>query len=177
MLKAKDARHKSIYKNNIPIKMMEWNVIGHWNASLVLFNSGIDILYKDKQYVNLMRNGKTLTEKSTNRDKWCFRIVNELIRKQGTKQFLLGEESSNWPKIKEYEYKNGISIDKITDIIMSHREALEIWKQNKLKKTKPIIKRHTIHKIDDEELDEELNQQETPIIRVDVVDNWEDLIV
>lgn len=175
MLKAKDARHKSIYKNNIPIIKTDWNVIGYWNASLVLFDSGIDILDKDRQHVELMKNGKTSTEQTTNRDKWCFRIVNELIRKQGTKQFLLGEESSNWPKIKEYEYKNGISIDRITDIIMNHRKALETWKQNKLRNQNKIIdkqQRIVIQTIEHEEL----NQQEIPTIQHAVVDDWEDLI-
>ena len=175
MLKAVDAGHKKkIGDGNLKVKEKDWNSLTMWNAHLVLHEHK-EMLEKDK------RNAGRITEKK-NRDEWTKRIVGEMIRKQSVNQFRVGEESTNFPKIKEKEYNRGITVEKITEILMNHREVLIEWKKNKAKKAAEdrLVKERPVKQLSAEERSEVLVEIALParsevLVGIAEVDDWEDL--
>ena len=182
MLKAVDAGHKKKYGDgNVKVLKQDWNSLTMWNAHLVLHEHK-EMLEKDK------RNAERITEKK-HRDEWTKRIVGEMIRKQSVNQFRVGEESTNFPKIKEQEYKRGITVEKITEILVNHREILIEWKKNKAKKAAEVrlakermTEERPVEQLSAEERSEALVGIALPArsevlvgIALAEVDDWEDL--
>ena len=184
-IRAHDSRQKSVLGgNDVPITNSRWSKLSFWNASVVLESrvkkpskSGSPVLSELEYEAKLV--GKLSTEYAS-REEWTKRILNGIVRNEYVNAFI--DRSTNWPKIKKREYKQGITMAEMTSIIMEHRATLVTWieKQEEMKrvqKIKPMAA--PIRDI----LVVEVPVVEVPVVEVpDVVitndetpDNWEDL--
>ena len=171
MLKAVTADHKKrLGSGNLKVLKGDWSVLSYWNAHLVIHEHK-ELLDKDKKDAEMVRDG------------WTKRIVGEMIRKSSVNQFRVGEESTNFPKISAQEYKRGITVEKITEILMNHREALSEWKKNKAKKEKMAkeqkaeraAKQAAEERAAAEPAEEEVSERTATLLEIAEVDDWEDL--
>ena len=169
MLKAVTAEHKKrVGSGNLKVKKGDWSVLSMWNAHLVIHEHK-ELLDKDKKDAEMVRDG------------WTKRIVGEMIRKSSVNQFRVGEESTNFPKISAQEYVRGITVEKITEILMNHREALTEWKKNKAKKEKmakeqKAEERAAKQAAEERAAEEPVSQRTATLLEIaEVVDDWEDL--
>lgn len=189
-IRAHDSRQKSVLGgNDVPITNSRWSKLSFWNASVVLESrvkksskSGSPVLSELEYEAKLV--GKLSTEHAS-REEWTKRVLNGIVRNEYVNAFI--DRSTNWPKIKKREYKQGITLAEMTSIIMEHRATLVTWieKQEEMKrvqKIKPMavpIRDILVVEVPDVEVPD----VEVPVVVVpDVVisndetpDNWEDL--
>lgn len=128
-LRAIDSRQKSALGNgDIKITAITWSAISFWNASRVLTKKGRDLGAQDEALVREMETNTSSLCRNNNRDAWIKIMLNAIIKKEGSLDFMDGE-SMNWPKIKQPNFVRGINVLQITHIIMGHRDALKQWSQ------------------------------------------------
>jgi len=174
-IRAHDSRQKSVLGgNDVPITNSRWSKLSFWNASVVLESrvkkpskSGSPVLSELEYEAKLV--GKLSTEYAS-REEWTKRILNGIVRNEYVNAFI--DRSTNWPKIKKREYKQGITMAEMTSIIMEHRATLVTWieKQEEMKRVQKIKPLATpVRVVSDTKLpDVVISNDETP-------DNWEDL--
>ena len=143
-LHASDARQKSILgAGDVKITTSVWATISMWNASRILTQSGYARYKEEKKLIQAMETTPVALDKIKYTAAWVKIVLNAIIKKEGSDDFRHGEETTNWPSIKQPEYKRGISVVEITRVIQEHRRALINWAQqqtqNKQKqKQKPV---------------------------------------
>ena len=186
-LRAIDARQKSVMgTGDIKITASVWSAISFWNASRILTKKGRELIVQEENIVNEMETNQSLVHRTINRDAWVKLLLNAIIKKEGSLDFMDGE-SLNWPKIKQPTFIYGITISRITHIIMAHRETLKQWnqQQTKLKTSQKQISRiQTVTMVDVERAAAEEAAEEakysiaahpSPQETIDVPESWEDL--
>jgi hypothetical protein len=128
-LRAIDSRQKSVLgTGDIKITASVWSAISFWNASRVLTKKGRALGAQDDLLVYEMETNTSSLCRNNNRDTWIKLLLNAVIKKEGSLDFMDGE-SLNWPKIKQPNFVHGITVLRITRIIMGHRDALKHWSQ------------------------------------------------
>ena len=128
-LRALDSRQKSVLGTcDIKITASVWSAISFWNASRVLTKKGRALGAQDEALVREMETNASSLCRNNNRDAWIKILLNAIIKKEGSLDFMDGE-SLNWPKIKQPNFVHGITVLRITHIIMGHRDALKQWSQ------------------------------------------------
>ena len=179
-IRAHDSRQKSVLGgNDVPITNSRWSKLSFWNASIVLESrvkksskSGSPVLSELEYEAKLV--GK-LSMEHASREEWTKRILNGIVRNEYVNAFI--DRSTNWPKIKKREYKQGITMAEMTSIIMEHRATLVTWieKQEEMKRVQKIKPMAVpVRDVPDVEVpDVEVPDVEVP--DVEVPDNWEDL--
>ena len=190
-LRAIDSRQKSVLgAGDIKITASVWSAISFWNASRVLTKKGRDLGVQDEALVREMETNASSLCRNNSRDSWIKLLLNAIIKKEGSLDFMDGE-SLNWPKIKQSNFVHGITVLRITHIIMEHRAALNRWshQQSKLKTSQkmPAASHHvTLIALENaaaEEASEEAKYSDSPpppqeTIHPplnDVPESWEDL--
>jgi hypothetical protein len=88
------------------------------------------------------------------------------------------DRSTNWPKIKKREYKQGITMAEMTTVIMEHRAILITWveKQEEMKrvqKVKPIV--GDVKIAEDVKVPPDVKVPDVVIPNDEIPDNWEDI--
>ena len=127
-LRANDSRQKSVLgTGDVKITASVWSAISCWNASRILTVRGRGLNERDVALVQEMETNPVAMERIKSKDEWVKILLNAIIKKEGSADFMDGEESMNWPKIKQNDFKQGITVSQITTIIMGHREALKKW--------------------------------------------------
>ena len=168
-LHASDARQKSILgAGDVKITTSVWATLSMWNASRVLTQSGYASYKEEKKLIHAMETTPVELDKIKHTAAWVKIVLNAIIKKEGSNDFLVGEKSTNWPKIKQPEYKRGISVVELTRVIQEHRQALTIWAQQQ---TQNKQKQKQVAVVMAEEPVAVVMAEEP----VDVPESWEDL--
>ena len=175
-LRASDARQKSVFGvGDIKITASIWGCLSMWNASRVLTHDGFERYKQEKTLIRDMETCPVAMDRIKHKAAWVKAILNAIIKKEGSSDFLVGEASTNWPKIKQSEYKHGISVDELTRIIQEHREALKSWAQqqtqNKQKKTVHV---QTVAQAEVIEVESSAAEEPAKLVVV-VPESWEDI--
>ncbi len=156
-LKSRCRNHN--FKNG-KIGQSEWSSLTNWVASQVIGNEtekfDMDALYERLSHKDIRVRSAAGTE-------WCSRIGRAVIHGDGDRQFMNGERSTNFPRIKANNYKE-ITIEDLTWILMDHREKIKRWV---IAKNKPKV----IPKI--ESVPEPKPESELVIENPNVPDNWD----
>ena len=187
-LRAIDSRQKSVLgTGDIKITASVWSAISFWNASRVLTKKGRAVGVQDKAIVCEMETSTSSLCRNNCRDAWIKLLLNAIIKKEGSLDFMDGE-SLNWPKIKQPNFMYGITVLRITHIIMEHRDALNQWsqQQSKLKASQKMPTRlhhcmlQAVENAAAEEAAEEAKYTSAPQETIDpqptdVPESWEDL--
>lgn len=184
-LRATDARQRSVLgSGDVKITAGVWSALSFWNASRILTQRGRGINAIEEKMVREMEYSPVALERLKHRDEWSKAILNAIIKKEGSLEFMDGEESMNWPKIKQCEFKHGITISQITSIIIGHREALKKWdkqqtENKKKQKTSKILATRS-HTYQAEETDTAPQLRQTQSLTLDalceaVPESWEEL--
>jgi hypothetical protein len=184
-IRAHDSRQKSVLGgNDVPITNSRWSKLSFWNASVVLESrvkksskSGSPVISELEYEAKLV--GK-LSMEHASREEWTKRILNGIVRNEYVNAFI--DRSTNWPKIKKREYKQGITMAEMTSIIMEHRATLVTWieKQEEMKRVQKIKPMAVpVRDVPDVEVpDVEVPDVEVPDVVIsndETPDNWEDL--
>ena len=183
-IRAHDSRQKSVLGgNDVPITSSRWSKLSFWNASVVFesrsasskkSSKGGSSVASDLEYEARLVD-KLATEHAS-REEWTKRILNGIVRNEHVSAFI--DRSTNWPKIKKREYKQGITMAEMTTILMEHRAALIDWieKQNEMKKAQKVKTKTIVETVVSEEASEpEVPEPEIVISNDDAPDDWEDL--
>ena len=105
------------------IGQSEWSSLTNWVAAQVIIETS-DKFDMDALYERLSH--KDISVRSAAKTEWCRRISRAVIHGIGDKQFMDGEGSTNFPRIKSKDYKK-ITIADLTWILMDHREKIKNW--------------------------------------------------
>lgn len=189
-LRAGDSRQKSVVgAGDVKITASVWSAISCWNASRILTVRGRGLNELDVAMVHEMETNPVAMERIKSKDEWVKVVLNAIIKKEGSAEFMDGEESTNWPKIKQSDFKQGITVAHITSIIMAHREALKKWAKQqadvkaKQKAAKTVVKKTLVAAEEvvadhaEEKADAVIAEQVELIAQqpVEVPESWEDL--
>ena len=183
-LRASDARQiRVLGSGNVNISLHAWSAISYWNASLVLNADEQWRVTQDAALVLEMETSTVVADRFKSKNIWVKNVLDAIIKKTGSQSFMIGEESSNWPKIKHRAFTHGITVSHISQIIMEHRDALKKWSQNQAeikRKQKAIKTAKVICAEDRQVLDtkgaEEQPAPEPPAPEQIPPDSWEDLM-
>jgi len=99
----------------------QWGRLTNWIASETLIKSTFDI---DQLIENMSHKDVNISIKAK-RD-FCGRVARAIILGDSDYQFMHGESSSNFPKIKEKKYTT-IKLGELAKILMDHREKIRKW--------------------------------------------------
>ena len=100
----------------------QWGRLTNWIASETLIKSTFDM---DQLIENMSHKDVNISIKAK-RD-FCGRVTRAIILGDGDRQFMHGESSSNFPKIKKPIYRK-IQLSELVKILMDHREKINRWK-------------------------------------------------
>lgn len=143
------------------IGQSEWSSLTNWVASQVIGNEtekfDMDALYERLYHKDISVRRAAKTE-------WCKRIGRAVIHGDGDRQFMHGEGSTNFPRIKAKDYKE-ITLADLTWILMDHREKIKNWV---IAKNKPKVVPKVIVSVPETEPEPEL-----VIENDDVPDDWD----
>jgi hypothetical protein len=182
-LRASDARQKSVFgEGDIKITASIWMTLSLWNASRVLTSGGFALYKQEKKLIQEMETNPIALERIKLKAVWVKTVLNAIIKKEGSSDFIVGESSTNWPKIKEPAYNHGISLVELTRIIQEHRQAVKSWSQqqtqNKQKKPSPSLKSVAVEELvkPDAVVPESWEDAVEESVKPDVVvpESWED---
>ena len=153
-------------EGDVKITSRVWATISTWNAGRVLTLHGYASYKEEKKLIQAMESAPNALDKIKYTATWVKIVLNAIIKKEGSGVFLVGEESTNCPKIKQPEYMRGISVIEITRIIQAHRQTLKNWARQKSQtKQKNIV------------LKNETTLIQKPLEEIIVPDSWEDDVV
>ena len=143
------------------IGQSEWSSLTNWVAAQVIGNEtekfDMDDLYERLSHKDISVRIPAKTE-------WCKRIGRAVIHGDGDRQFMDGEGSTNFPRIKARNY-NTITLTELTWILMDHREKIKNWV---IAKNKPKVAPKVIVSVPEPEPEPEL------VIENDnVPDDWD----
>ena len=143
------------------IGQSEWSSLTNWVAAQVIGNEtekfDMDDLYERLSHKDISVRIPAKTE-------WCKRIGRAVIHGDGDRQFMDGEGSTNFPRIKARNY-NTITLTELTWILMDHREKIKNWV---IAKNKPKVVPKVIVSVPEPEPEPEL------VIENDnVPDDWD----
>ena len=145
------------------IGQSEWSSLTNWVASQVIGNEtekfDMDALYERLSH-------KDISVRSAAKTEWCKRIGRAVIHGDGDRQFMHGEGSTNFPRIKAKDYKN-ITLADLTWILMDHREKIKNWV---IAKNKPKVAPKVIVSVPEPEPEPE---PELVIENDNVPDDWD----
>jgi|TARA_B110000093_G_scaffold136482_1_gene146265 hypothetical protein len=133
----------------------QWGRLTNWIAAETLYTPSFDMdgLFDKMYHVDIEIRQEAKRE--FNR-----RISRAIIMGDGDRQFMCGETSTNFPKIKSKTYRT-IKISDLVWIINDHRAKLKEWSKPKpVKPVKPVQK-------------PELPEPELVIENDDVPDDWD----
>ena len=154
---------QSKYKGTFVWDQFRWGRLTNWNAAEVLHSPSFDI---DKLLARIDHKDFDIRTKAQR--EWMHIISRAVILGLGDYQFMHGEASSNFPKIKMRKCTT-ISLKDLTWYIMDHREKVKEWKKKQDKVT-PI----TEPKSASEPEPEPIHDNELVIENDDVKDHWDD---
>ena len=145
------------------IGQSEWSSLTNWVAAQVIGNEtekfDMDDLYERLSHKDISVRIPAKTE-------WCKRIGRAVIHGDGDRQFMDGEGSTNFPRIKARNY-NTITLTELTWILMDHREKIKNWV---IAKNKPKVVPKVIVSVPEPEPEPE---PELVIENDNVPDDWD----
>ena len=187
-LRAIDARQRSVVgSGDVKITASVWSALSYWNASRILTPRGRGFNAQEEKMVHEMETNPVAIERIKHKDDWVKALLNAIIKKEGSLDFMDGEESVNWPKIKQYDFKHGIAVSQITSIVMEHRESLKKWAKQqadvkaKQKAAKMVVKQAQAQVAEAPQAQaaaEAPQAAETQVVDApqEVPESWEDLL-
>ena len=157
---------KSRCKGQFVWDQFRWGRLTNWNAAEVLHSPSFDI---DKLMARI--GDKDVEIRAKAQREWMHIISRAVILGLGDYQFMQGEESTNFPKIKAPKYTT-ISLSDLTWYIMDHRNKVKAWKEAKDKaKAAAVVSR--VAAAEPEVVIENNDLSELVIENDDVPDDWD----
>jgi hypothetical protein len=146
----------------------QWCDLTMWIAAETLKTSSVDIDALMERCANNNLNIRNIAIRE-----WTRIIACAIIKKEAYKQFLVGEENYNGPKICERTRKTILMSD-LTQIILDHRVKVQVWRDKQKQQKKQIQNKKTsplpIHEpVAAEPVSELIIEDNSEL------DNWEDL--
>ena len=180
-LRASNARQISAFgTGNVSITTHMWSALSCWNASMVLNHSNKELVEQEASVVRVMETSPIAAERFKSKHIWVNNVLDAIMKKKGSQDFLCGEESTNWPKIKQSRFPHGIAVSLITQIIMEHRDSLKKWAhaqaEIKEKSIKSKLLKHEMKCRPEEPEPTAFKCAEEIVIPPEVPENWEDLL-
>ena len=107
-----------------------WKSIEIWNVFAVIEGD-----VEDVKHIEMARTHKNAEVRRLNREIWCSHICQAQLlvgpRKRWEEDDLVEKRLQGWPTIHSRTYKS-ITVNELTDIIMTHRELVREWYGKKM---------------------------------------------
>lgn len=166
---ARRVKYFNVNTGRIKINNDAWFAISMWNAMEIFKSDSTDF-----NYISRMMKNDMYDVRVNNRNTWIKKIIDSFLKKTGINYFIEPQLDikTNFPKIKESDYNNGITIFKLTEIILNHRIEVKKWLQAQFEQKNANAAKEKAQIEETPETEPETKDIE---IILEMVDDWEEL--